>query len=1142
MMTVMKQHKWEIPLLTWIFPLLLVPLKTLAQQELVTLNIKNGEVKTFINKVERQTHYTFVYRNSVLDPKEKVSIICKKTPLSKVLNQVFDPMEIGYTVNNNTIVLVKRARTPRSPSSASSPQNGIGKDKVHYVKGSIVDHNGEPIVGATIMLKGGNNASIGTISDIDGRYELAVPEDGILSVSYIGYKTLTVSVKGRNKIDLTLSEDVSKSLDEVVVVGYGTQKKASLTASIVSLSTKDLVQTPQANVSNMLVGRMPGLMAMQRSGAPGEDESTLLIRGVSTFTGNTAPLVMIDGVERENYNGIDANEIETINILKDASATAIYGVRGANGVILITTKRGRFGKPSISYSGNIAIQQPTALPHYLNSADYAILYNEAMKNDTYANGSTYEPRFTDEDIELYRNGTDPIFHPDMNWSHDFLRKSTLRTQHNFNVSGGTDRVDYFISVGYFAQEGMYKNTKIDKDHDVNAHDARYNFRSNLDFKITDDFKATVQLATQIEDVKTPGAGNSNVWKDVSYANPMTSPGIIDNKIIRLNGVMSNTNPWSTLRGNGYNYDSKNNVNTTLRLDYDLSRALLKGLSVHGSISYDSYYYSRKSFRKSLPSYIAERDPANPDNILYIPTGEENVWSASSSYGKNRKVYMEVGVNYARTFGKHSGTAMVLYNQSKYYSPSLQYYVPNAYQGVVGRITYDYASRYLAEFNMGYNGTENFAKGKRFGFFPAFSAGWVVTEEPFFPKNDILVFMKIKASYGIVGNDKIGGDRFLYLPSSYGDAENAAINQYNFGTGSSPYNSLMIIENKIGNPDLTWEKAKKMNLALEMNFFKNHLTTTVEFFKERRNNILANRNTTPMIIGANLPAYNMGEMENKGWEIDINYRNNIRNFNYWARFNYSFARNKVLYKDEIKTQYSYQMETGRRLSQFFGLVSDGFYNSWEEINALDRPVSAWNSNKLQPGDIKYVDINKDGAIDMYDEVPIGYSPTPEIIYGFSFGFNWKGFDMSALFQGADNVSIKYFGRSLWPFINSHESAKELIKERWTPERYAAGEIISFPRLSLSPSKDTDNNYRDSDFWIRDASYLRLKNVEIGYTFSRKMVKPLGVQSIRLFVSGSNLFTWSDVIDLDPEAPSRAGNVEINTYPLQKIYNVGLNINF
>ena len=353
---------------------------------------------------------------------------------------------------------------------------------------------------------------------------------------------------------------------------------------------------------------------------------------------------------------------------------------------------------------------------------------------------------------------------------------------------------------------------------------------------------------------------------------------------------------------------------------------------------------------------------------------------------------------------------------------------------------------------------------------------------------------------------------------------------------------MIEEKRLGNPLLTWEKARKLNLGVDMNFLKNHLTVSFDYFKERRNNILSNRNSAPMLIGASLPAYNMGEMENAGFELDVNYRNNIRDFNYWGRFNYSFARNKILFQDEVPEKYAYQMRTGRRVGQFYGLLFDGFYNSWEEINALDRPVSSWNGNRLQPGDMRYVDVNKDGKIDMYDMVPIGYSPTPEIIYGFSVGCSWRGIDFSALFQGASHVSIKYFGRALWPFINAHNSAKTLILERWTQERYERGEAINFPRLSMSPSRDTDNNYQDSNFWIRNADYLRLKNVEIGYTFRKSQLKALGLESLRLYVSGTNLFTWTDVIDLDPEAPSKGGATEINTYPLQKIYNVGINVQF
>ena len=467
----------------------LCPTILMAQRGKVSLNLRNEEVSQFIRQVEKQTDYTFVYRNNVLQSKSKVTCVCKDWPLEKALNQVFSSLGVQYSFNNNTIVLVKgktenaeQQTVKAAGKTASAPVKG-------KVSGLVRDANGEPIIGASVFVKG---TKVGTVTNADGEFALDVPENGTLTVSYIGFATRDVAVKNHTNLKITLDEDAAKDLNEVVVVGYGTQKKASVTGSIASVTTKDLVQTPQANISNMLVGKMPGLIAMQRSGAPGEDNSTLLIRGVSTFSDNTAPLVMIDGVERPNYNGLDPNEIESVSILKDASATAIYGVRGANGVILITTRKGQKGKPRMSYSGNIAIQKPTALPHYLNSAQYCELYNEALKNDAYVSGGAYTPRFSAEDIELYRNGTDPIFHPNMNWTGDFLRKTTTRTQHNFNISGGSDRVQFFVSAGFYAQEGMYNHTKIDNQHDVNAYDRRYNFRSNLDFKITQDVKASVQ--------------------------------------------------------------------------------------------------------------------------------------------------------------------------------------------------------------------------------------------------------------------------------------------------------------------------------------------------------------------------------------------------------------------------------------------------------------------------------------------------------------------------------------------------------------------------------------------------------------------------------------------------------------------------
>ena len=844
-----------------IMVLLLVPTILSAQRGNVSLNLQNEEVSQFIRQVEKQTKYTFVYRNNVLQPKTKVTCVCKDWPLEKALAHVFSSLGIQYSFNNNTIVLVKGKveNAERKGTKTTEGKNTDTTDK-KKLSGIVRDENGEPIIGASVLVKG---TKVGTVTNAEGEFSLDAPASGMLVISYMGFATREVPIKNNSNLKITLNEDEAQNLNEVVVVGYGTQKKASVTGAIASVTTKDLVQTPQANISNMLVGKMPGLIAMQRSGAPGEDNSTLLIRGVSTFSDNTAPLVMIDGVERPNYNGLDPNEIESVSILKDASATAIYGVRGANGVILITTRKGQKGKPHLSYSGNVAVQSPTALPHYLNSAQYCEMYNEALKNDAYTKGTSYVPRFTDEDIRLYREGTDPIMHPNTDWVGTFLRKASLRTQHNFNISGGTDRVKYFISAGFFNQGGMYKYTKIDRDHDVNASDTRYNFRSNLDFNITQDFKAVVQLSTQINDIRTPGLGNSNLWKEISWATPLGTPGMVDGKLVRLENTIDDENPWQALLNNGYKNTFANTINTTLRFEYDLSRLLLKGLSVHASTSYDSYYNSRRLSVKTMQTFVPKRDPNDPTHIILVPQNEAGTWGGGFEYDKNRKVYFETGIHFDRTFGKHQATALLLYNQSKYYAPQLAYHVPNAYQGIVGRVTYGYANRYLAEFNMGYNGTENFAAGRRFGFFPAVSAGWVVSEEPFFPKNNWVVYMKLRATYGEVGNDKIGGDRFLYLPSVYGETS-GKLTGYNFGSSANPVYSQMIEEKRLGNPLLTWEKARKLNIGADMNFLKNHLTVSFDYFKERRNNILSNRNSAPMLIGASLPAYNMGEMENAGF--------------------------------------------------------------------------------------------------------------------------------------------------------------------------------------------------------------------------------------------------------------------------------------
>ena len=728
-----------------------------AHAQGLSLELRNTSLKEALTTIEKESGYIFLYNAKSVDLNQQVSCSVRHASLDEVMKSIL-PAGLTYEVKNRQVVIYGVADERGTPTDVKR----VAERREATISGRVTDHAGEPLVGVSIVEKGTYN---GTVSDADGGFTLQLENaaNAVLTFSYLGFNPLEYSVGAQTSgITIVLEED-TVMLNDVVVIGYGKQRKESVTAAISTIAMDDLVQTPQANISNMLVGRMPGLIATQRSGAPGEDFSDLYIRGVSTFTDNSSPLIMVDGVERSNFNGIDPNEIESLSILKDASATAVYGVKGANGVILITTKKGTIGAPKISYSCNFAIQQSTKLPSYLNSAQYATLYNEAGENDARVTGSEYIPRFTDKDIELYANGFDPILHPNTDWIGSFIKNISTRTQHNVNISGGIEKVQYFISGSYYDQTGIYKNTKIDSDHDVNPRDTRYNFRSNFDFQITRDFTAQLQLAAQIETVVSPSGGNSSIWEAISFANPLSSPGLVDGKIVKIENGVGSVNPWQVLLSNGYRKMSSNNLNSSLRLDYDLSHLVTKGLSVHGRVAYDSYYYSSRRYSKSFPYYLASRDVEDPDYIHLVPQSEESVWSVSNSWSKNRKVYLEAGIDYDRTFGDHKVTALLLYNQSKYWSPSLAYYVPNAYQGLVGRLTYEYDSRYLFEFDMGYNGTENFAKGKRFGFFPAVSAGWILSEEPWIPDNDILTYMKIRASYGEVGNDQIGGERFLYPP-------------------------------------------------------------------------------------------------------------------------------------------------------------------------------------------------------------------------------------------------------------------------------------------------------------------------------------------------------------------------------------------
>ena len=595
-----------------------------AHAQGLSLELRNTSLKEALTTIEKESGYIFLYNAKSVDLNQQVSCSVRHASLDEVMKSIL-PAGLTYEVKNRQVVIYGVADERGTPTDVKR----VAERREATISGRVTDHAGEPLVGVSIVEKGTYN---GTVSDADGGFTLQLENaaNAVLTFSYLGFNPLEYSVGAQTSgITIVLEED-TVMLNDVVVIGYGKQRKESVTAAISTIAMDDLVQTPQANISNMLVGRMPGLIATQRSGAPGEDFSDLYIRGVSTFTDNSSPLIMVDGVERSNFNGIDPNEIESLSILKDASATAVYGVKGANGVILITTKKGTIGAPKISYSCNFAIQQSTKLPSYLNSAQYATLYNEAGENDARVTGSEYIPRFTDKDIELYANGFDPILHPNTDWIGSFIKNISTRTQHNVNISGGIEKVQYFISGSYYDQTGIYKNTKIDSDHDVNPRDTRYNFRSNFDFQITRDFTAQLQLAAQIETVVSPSGGNSSIWEAISFANPLSSPGLVDGKIVKIENGVGSVNPWQVLLSNGYRKMSSNNLNSSLRLDYDLSHLVTKGLSVHGRVAYDSYYYSSRRYSKSFPYYLASRDVEDPDYIHLVPQSEESVWSVSNS--------------------------------------------------------------------------------------------------------------------------------------------------------------------------------------------------------------------------------------------------------------------------------------------------------------------------------------------------------------------------------------------------------------------------------------------------------------------------------------------------------------------------------
>lgn len=998
------------------------------------------------------------------------------------------------------------------------------------VSGVVKDDTGEPVIGAGVLVKG---TTLGTITDIDGHFSFRADDlNGVLVVSFVGMETQEIPMKGKGTFDIVLKSS-NTLLEEVQVVAYGAQKKVTLTGSISSVNTDELLKVPTASIGNMLSGVLSGVSSIQSSGQPGGDDPDVFIRGISTLnTMNAKPLYLVDGVERSFFQ-IDPNEVENITILKDASSTAVFGVRGANGVIIVTTKRGKEGKAKINASFSYGIQTPTRMPEFVNSYDYATFLNEAYTNDG------KDPKFTPEAVEAFRTHSNPIIYPDTDWMELLFKSSAPQTQGNVNISGGTERVRYFISMGMLDQKGFFKNH--DTRYDANFNFNRYNYRANLDIDFTKTTLVAINMGGRVEKRNFHRSGDdiNQLFRRIYWATPFSGPGIVDGKWIKGNSQylpVGLSDGLGNIYGRGYGSKTTNVVNLDLALTQKLD-FITKGLQFKIKVAYNSGYDHTKERATSIESYqpwyrkdvtwMEHPAGSDPNEVVYIQDGEAGLISYAESFGKSRDWYAEASFDWKRDFDLHHLSALALYNQSKTYYPDSDYPgIPRGYVGLVGRVTYDYDNKYLIEGNVGYNGSENFAPGNRYGFFPAVSGGWVLTQEEFLKDNPVVNFLKIRASYGIVGNDRYHPygtgfmDRFLYLPNSYFIGSG-----YQFGTGTSW--SPGAYEKSFGNSGLSWEKSAKQNYGIDFSLFNQKLSGSIDYFYEKRTDILAKASTDPIIHAMSLPVLNLGIVSNKGVELNLKWNHKINSFRYWTNLNVSYAKNKIVYQDEVPSEYTYTLKTGHPVGQPFGLKVRGFYyEGMEDV--------ADHSYVLKEGDVVYEDLNHDGKIDDNDKTAIGYPSYPLLNAGLTLGFEYKGFDFSMLWVGATKTSRvleetfrKPLGETYDRSLMSHQ-----FTDRWTPETAATAKL---PRATIDGVK---NNYRDSELWVKDASYLRLKNIEIGYNFRLPFMPKIGMEKMRVFMTGYNLLTFDKLKISDPESMSSG----VPQYPVMRVINFGLNVSF
>lgn len=995
------------------------------------------------------------------------------------------------------------------------------------ITGAVTDASGYPLIGANIVIK--DQPGVGTITDIDGKYKLKANPYNVLIFTYIGFDKQEVLVKDETTINIILKESDENVLDEVVVTGAGAQKKATVTGAITTVTPESL-KIPTANITNALGGTVAGVISMQQSGEPGSNNSEFWIRGISTFGAGKGALVLIDGFERP-FNEINVEDIESFSVLKDASATALYGSRGANGVILITTKQGDMGKIDINAKIEYGFNTRTRTPEFVDGNVYANLVNEALVT------RNKEPLYTPLELEVLKSGLDPDLYPNVNWKDVMLRDGAELLRATLNLSGGGSTVRYFVSGSFLDEGGMYKSDKALKDYKTNTNITRWNYRANVDMNITKTSLLKLGFSGFLQKRNRPGLAD-DIWHSIVGQNPISIPVMYSNGLVPAFGTGNRTNPWVLATQTGYRENWTNVAEVNLTFEQDL-KFLLEGLKFNARFGYDTRNENHIHRLKWPEQYNTERRRDRDGNLIMKRISSESLMHQTAGAWGERKYVFEAELMYDWLFANaHRVGALLKYNQQEVVTTSdvgdnIIEGIARRNMGLSGRIMYNYKERYLAEFNFGYTGSENFKKGNQFGFFPAIAFGWNIAQEKFIrDKMDWLSLFKVRYSYGLVGNDNVG-TRFPFLSHIGG------YDGYDFGDFNSPNNYGGLHYTQVASENLTWEVAKKHNLGFDVSILNGKFSGTLDIFKDVREDIFMRRRHLPDIVGiSSEPWANVGKMQTKGFDGQLNYNERISKVELTFRGNITYAKNKVLDFDEQETAYPYTMTRGYRWEQARGLIAEGLFKDFDDI----RNSPTQHFGEVLPGDIKYKDVNGDGVVNDDDVVAIGSTRVPNLIYGMGMSLYWNNFDFNIHFQGSGKSAYFIDGASVYPFIDGAwgNILTEVgdPKNRWISREISGSSVTEnpkakYPRLSYGGN---GNNYRRSTHWLRDGSYVRLKNLELGYTFPKHWLSSVGVGNVRLYFMGHNLAVWDKLKIWDPELGSGNGMA----YPLTRSFTLGMTI--